>query len=447
MNALFWLFWLATLGLCGWELLEIFRRPSCMLEWPFLVCCMWAYFYVYMAYQVKTQLAALVPDWALMLGELMPLACLLAVLYGWHRGMRGGRTVVSRRNPPYQIYMLWLMGMAAVVIGAMGNYSVVHAAAQAGGQLEYASASAYWYLLFYTGYPGLAIALWATYKMPAASKVLFLKFFAVGVFIFMLPNVLNARRGPLFPTILILLLVPPLVKKTNPRRVLFVGTLVAAGFVMLMFVRAREWVYNEGTWSDAFNNLTVADIVVSRGVDVTDNEYLNNCHLIGTVVKTGKYQYGTGHLELLVHWVPRQFWKGKPDLGQGSYTTDELFNDVETVMGARLLGGGAAAGGVADSFIQYGYLCPIMWFLLAYMAGRTYRHARLGSDCRWQLCYVSLLCATHWLVAQGLAAAFVPAMFFQAVPLVIFRLAPRIANVPTQPRFNERPQKIVLAAP
>jgi len=41
-------------------------------------------------------------------------------------------------------------------------------------------------------------------------------------------------------------------------------------------------------------------------------------------------------------------------LGEGSYSFDEMFDDVEAATGFRLLGTGAAAGGVADTFVQYG---------------------------------------------------------------------------------------------
>lgn len=66
---LFWIIWGATLGLCLWKILEGFRHPARMLEWPFLVCCIWSYFYVYMAYDVKVFLFDYLTPISLTLGR------------------------------------------------------------------------------------------------------------------------------------------------------------------------------------------------------------------------------------------------------------------------------------------------------------------------------------------------------------------------------------------
>jgi hypothetical protein len=97
-----------------------------------------------------------------------------------------------------------------------------------------------------------------------------------------------------------------------------------------------------------------------------------------------------------------------------------MFDDVEAATGFHLLGTGAAAGGVADTFVQYGVLCPLFWFGLSWGMGAVYVRALMGNSPRWLFCYVGFICASHWLVSQSLSAAFVPGMFFQAVPLLVF---------------------------
>jgi hypothetical protein len=414
-DSVFWILWFATLLVCLWQLCRAFLSPYRVLEWPFLASAMWLYFYVYMAFQAKRFLTDLLPDETSVFGQLMPLLSLLGILAGWHVGKR-----VQPQAPTiyeYPATKVWVAGIVCLMIGVVGAYSVMITAAGAG--IDYASSSAYWYLLFYVGYPGFAAALWAVYKMSGTSRVFAAFLLIICVSVFLAPNVMNARRGPVFPAAVILLLVSPLALKRRPKPVVIGAGFAAIALLMLLFVSARQFTYNGGTWSDAMENVLVVDEVVQRGQKETDNEYINNCHLITTLWRNGKYQYGTGHFSLLVHWIPRAWWSTKPALGEGLYPTEEIFDDVETEMGIKLLGAGAASGGVAETFIQYGAFCPLFWALISWVAARIFVLATLADQPQWQLSYVCFIAATHWLVSQGFAAALVPGLFFQAVLFAI----------------------------
>jgi hypothetical protein len=236
---------------------------------------------------------------------------------------------------------------------------------------------------------------------------------------FMLPHVLNARRGPLFPAIIVILLVTPLTLRRPPNPYVYFGGLAATALAMLLFLQIRAVTYSGGTWGEALQTLSVSS-AVDRGQEAEDNEYVNSCQVISTVYQDGKYEYGTGHLELLVHWVPRAIWWSKPELGAGIYTNRELFDDVEEATGVRLLGTGASAAGVADSFIQYGVFCPLFWFALSACIGALYTKVLRSRSPQWMFSYVGFICASHWLISQSFSAAFVPGMYFQLVPIGIF---------------------------
>ena len=75
-------------------------------------------------------------------------------------------------------------------------------------------------------------------------------------------------------------------------------------------------------------------------------------------------------------------------------------------------------GGVADSFIQYGYLTPLFWIGFGWFVGRIYARAKLGNDPRWVWAYAGIVCVTHWLISQSIAAAYVPGIIFVLVPWV-----------------------------
>jgi hypothetical protein len=437
---LMWIWWAGTVGLCGWKLAEAVLRPIRMLEWPFLACAMWAYFYGYMAYDAKIHLSAYLGNGMSDIGQLMAFLCLVGLLAGWSLGKK------VRINPPsvprdYPIFYVWMAGFFFLLLGAAGGYSVMHAADT--GTLNYQASSGYWILLFYVGYPGLAMAVWALCKMePGMRRKLCVVITALGLIAFMAPHMVNARRGPLFPAIIVLLVVPYMTLRRPPNRLLFCGVLATAGLVMLLFLQIRVVTYNGGTWSEAIQNLNINAAVADKGKDVDDNEYLNSCVEIGTIYQTGKYQYGTGHLGLLMHWVPRAVWRNKPILGEGIHPFEELFDDVESATGIQLMGTGASSAGVADSFLQYGIFCPIFWFALSWVFGAVFAKAVQGRSPRWLFCYVGILCASHWLVSQSLSAAFVPGMYFQVVPAAAFLVfsfvsTPAVATPKRRPLSRE----------
>jgi len=417
-----WVWWFLTVAICAWKIVEGFVRPHRMLEWPFLASAVWAYFYGYMAYAAKMNLSDYLMNDISNIGQLMPLLCLVGILVGWALGTQGNRArLTETRTYPY--FRIWLAGFFSLMIGTAGLFSVLRAADS--GTLNYQESSGYWYLLFYVGYPGLAMMIWSLLKMKSQTRIYLGILSLILLAVFMFPQIANARRGPLFPAIMVLLLVPPIARKRSPNPIVFCGVLAIAGLIMLLFLQVRSFTYSGGTWGDAIQHLSLATATEERAKQPEDNEYINNCQEIGTIYQKGKYQYGTGHLSLLAHWIPRAIWKNKPELGEGNYSYNELYDDMEEVTGLRLLGTGAAAGGVADTFVQYGPLCPLFWFGLSWVFGRVYVRARYGNNPRWLFCYVGFMCAAHWLTSQGFAAAFVPGACFQAVPFVVFMVLGR----------------------
>ena len=378
---------------------------------------MWAYFYGYMAYGAKMNLPEYLMNDISNIGQLMPLLCLIGIVIGWALGTKGDSVrLTETRTYPY--IRFWLAGFICLAVGTAGVFSVFRAVQT--GTMNFQESSGYWYLLFYVGYPGLAMIVWSRCKMKSQTRIFLGILSLILLAVFMYPQMANARRGPLFPAIMVWLLVPPMARKRSPNPIVFFGVLAAAGLVMLLFLQVRSLIGSGVPWSEMVQNLSLSKATEERAKQPEDNEYINNCQLIGTIYQTGKYQYGTGHLSLLAHWIPRAIWKNKPVLGEGNYSYDEMFDDMEEFTGVRLLGTGAAPGGVADSFVQYGVLCPLFWFGLSWGFGRVYVRARYGNNPRWVFCYIGFMCTTHWLISQGFAAAFVPGACFQAVPFLAF---------------------------
>jgi hypothetical protein len=451
--SLFWAALSASIFVCCVVIWKALRNPQRLLEWPVVVCVMWLYFYGYMAVQAVIYLRPQVPQASMLgLGEVVPLTCLIGILWGWNVALRRGLPPTAREPiVPFRTETLWWFGVLLILLGAAGTYSLGAAIAsteQRGDRFNWSAVSGYWTLLFHVGYPGMALALWSMIA-DRRHKWLSRITFTVAIAGFITPFIMNARRGPVFPLVIILLYLPPLIRKVPPRRAFILGGLLVAGLTMLALNTARHWIVARN-WGEAADVLTPEQILVSRTLRVEDNEFINNVYMIAALNKTGKYQFGTGHLSLLTHWVPRAVWPGKPALGEGWYPPEELAADVNAVAGRSLLGGGAAATGVADSFVQYGFLAPLFWFAIAWIIGRVYVRAASTNNPRIQICYVGLLCASHWLISQSFSEAFVPATTYQVVPLIAFALfrvrrrsvALPAVNPPTQSTAPALPQRI-----
>jgi len=356
------------------------------------------------------------------LGLLVVFACIVAVKLGWRMGRKQSSLL---KTHSYSYMSVWLIGTTLVILSTITNYLFQDALNSKSGSVTWENTSAYWYLFFYVGYPGLGLSLWAMQKMNAAQKKAFFIISIATFIVFIFPHVYTARRGPLFPGVITFLFVPILSTRKKPNRFFIIFVLVLTGFTMLAFVEARKFIYNQGTWTEALDKMAIGDVVEKKARAVADNEFINNCYFISTLYSNGKYQFGTGHMELLVHWIPRRFWQDKPSLGEGYYPNIELLMDVDRYSGLSIVGSGAAAGGFADSFVQYGFLTPIFWFLLSFYFGKCYSVTRQNDDPLPILFYVALPCSSLWLLSQGLAAAFVPFAIFIAVPCVVLWLARR----------------------
>ncbi len=385
---------------------------------------MWLYFYGLMAYQVATTLSEYLPDSALALGQLMALLSLLGLLAGWH--LSPPRPV----KPPtwtYQPTDLWNSGAILLLIAIVGQYSFF-------GQsdLDFQNTSNYWYLMFYVGYPGMALCIIARPQFSKLKRLSLSWILGFLILTLMWHHIINARRGPLLPLIIIITYLPYLTSGRTPSRSVIFGSLVSAGLLMTAFLSVRQYIYSPEAsdswttadmvkgWIQGISSLDIQQSVFGKAQKFGDNEYLFHCGSIATIWELRDYQYGTGYLTLLVHWIPRQIWATKPALQQGLFEST-WENEIAGLLGWSLTRG-YSPGGVANTFEQVGLLCPLVWFAFARFVRYVFelseaRHNHLASTQ-----YVGLICVSHWLVAQGIGAMFVPACYFLLVPYAVFKL-------------------------
>lgn len=386
---------------------------------------MWFYFYVYMPVSGFAMLQQVLPDWELALGELVALLCLLGLLFGWYQGRRTFRN--QRRSNvavQYDVTQLWWAGLGLILLGAIQANMFYRQE-----NVNWSEESGYWYLLFHVQYIGFGLCFLVLTKSRHYRTLKNIVLLAVLMFVAMFPHIAAARRGPMYPMVIVLLYTPMLVSG-RPRPLLVLSALGAAGMAMLFLVMARQWLSNplqDNGWKAAWESLSIQSITEERAGRLADNEFAYHCALVATVYDRGLYQYGTGYLMLAVNAIPRQWWADKPARGSGLFSP--AGDQVRAQVGWAIEHGGAVTG-AGSSFEQFGFSAIIFWFFIGRTMAWVYSRACTNADARWQLWWIGLLCTVHWVVSQSFSGAFVPGCIYFATTTVVFWAATKTKRRP-----------------
>ncbi|MEI7459125.1 MAG: hypothetical protein WCK15_06940 [Pirellula sp.] len=402
------------------------RHPNKILEFPFLSGCICLYFYSYMGFTAYYNFDGIIDLSIASVSLLFALSCILAIELGWNIGMSRPFDVDVVKHSYPNDRMWWtgmVLALSATIIHLFNRNLVSNALSNgnANSQITLEGSSGYFYLFFQIGYCGMMLVAYSVSVMDSKVSKKFLVCSAAMFLAFIFPHILQAKRGPLFPFAIIVLFLPPLARKCDPRRLLVVTGFAATGFAMLLFVEARKFVYSQGSWSDVWESIDLQRVLTSKVSKITDNEFVNSGYLMETVMDTQAYQLGTGHLGLFIHWIPRQLWNDKPMIGAGWFPTSDLLEELDRVSGLSIKGSGAAAGGFADSFVQYGFFAPVFWFFLTLFFAKHLATYRSTGSVPSLFSYMVLPCCSLWLLSQGFAAAFVPGAILLLCPLIVFR--------------------------
>jgi hypothetical protein len=423
-SALFWVLWTATVALCLLQIADAILKDSDVLGLPLIACAIWLYFYGYMAFVAARTMGELMPTWAMALSQAVALASLLGLLAGWYLKRKNVSAAKPIEWTLTTCKSVWRAGLFLLGVALVGQYSFFGQAT-----IDYKNTSNYWYLMFYVGYPAVGLCVLAIIKYK--TERLLGKRLLLGVLILALMwhHILNARRGPLFPMVIVLGYLPYLLARRKPSRIVVLGALALGGIGMLTLVWMRtytyapqsavEWTATDSVngWDRGLRELSWSGILEDRQQRNSDNEFLYHVGAISTIWQLDDYQYGTGYLELLIHWIPRQLWPNKPSLQQGFFQS-HWHEEMPNFMGWGM-SSGASSGGIANSFEQFGLLCPVFWYVLGWWASRLYSAATEQMDVVRAMQYVGFLCATHWLLAQGFGAMFVPACYCILIPTAV----------------------------
>jgi hypothetical protein len=409
INALFfWACWVLTFLVIVEQFYRAWKFPRELLAFPTFVSMMWAYIYLYLPLNLVSKYA---DDFTSELWSFAQFSAFLSLFFlnlGWRRTYNRHATKPSIRPAwGYDLDRLRSSSFVLVAIGILGYWSFRNSS------VGYQGGTAYWYLSFLVCYPGLAIlialmTISPRYRSPMS--LITIAMMAAGVFI---PLLLDLRRGPTFAAI-IAIVGAYASFSLKPSRLLIVGSIGFAGVLLLVLVTLR---YSKSSW---FESDFINEALVKKSQSAADNEFYNHCQSLSANFESGNYQYGTVHLGMLVHWVPRFIWPDKPGRSVGFFP--------EAVRNLRLskknnLGFGGAFGPVADAFNNYWYFFPIYFLGVGWVTAVIFSRAQSPDALDWKMYNVALLTASHWFVAQCLTEAFVPLMIFLASFYAAFRYA------------------------
>jgi hypothetical protein len=391
-----------------------------MLELPFIVSVFGSYFFVYLPYQATVYLMAEVQAWTLDIGQFVIVLCLAALFGGWYLALQKSPRKADRKSGKTgQESLAFWVGQTLCWLGV-----AVHVLWQLSG-LGFET-SAYYYMFSYCVYPGVGLCVMALLRDRSRRTVLKWVITILPAVYMVLPQFLGARRGPTIAWGVLFLGATALSGRIRFRFWVGVGSLIGLGMITLTFVPARRYLAENASIFEALQQTSVADAVTHKSREVSDNEFVYHCAVVATAHDTGLYQYGTKLLMLMVHWIPHEIWSSKPERGAGLFP--DIKDQLPLVTGIDM-GPGMSAAGFAYPFEDFGYGCPIFWFVLAVIATRIYHRARDSESLLWKGAWLNILACGHWLIAQDFGAFLVPMMLAQVTMLLVWFIYSKILRL------------------
>lgn len=222
----------------------------------------------------------------------------------------------------------------------------------------------------------------------------------------MLPGLIQGtfggRRGPLFLSLMTLLLCWSLLKGKWPSiKALAVATAVCS-LAVLFWGSQRQHVYL-GSTEEMDVDRFLESIQEERGSE--GGTFTSGAALITTCMERGRYNWGSRYLvTYVVRPIPRQLFADKQEIYDWGTSGAPDAYDFYGVMGWEPLAG-YATGFVADLFVEFSWGGVIVAFFYGALVGYVWRRARLlGGLWLLELCLTMIL--SIYIPTQSVSAFF-----------------------------------------
>ncbi len=235
---------------------------------------------------------------------------------------------------------------------------------------------------------------------------------------------LGARRGPTFMMTVCIGMSWYLARGKRPSVISMILAGGGLGLLMLFLVTNRSSI----CLNCDFNLKTdVSDVVTNAD---ESNEYIFGTGCIAATRVTGKCYWGRRYAaQVLVRPIPRQIWKNKytdTGLGELEQNAGVAGDGLQSVMGWSEVKG-AAAGMVADLWVEFSWLEVPVAFAIGWVFGRFWRRA-VDEQSFWTTEYVILSILSIYLVTQSGEAVIFRLVIMSVPALLVWRKAIKAAE-------------------
>lgn len=201
-------------------------------------------------------------------------------------------------------------------------------------------------------------------------------------------------------------------------------------FIVLPLFRPASHLGADQSLADSL--AMVVEAASGRKEASTGHEVVFAAALVQAAWEQGTVDFGYLWLYSIVNAVPRLWWPDKPYVAEFSF--DEFlvvwssFGWLPTV--------GAAPTGVAEAFVRFSWLSPLVWAVFGLVGSRLYLLARLRRDLKSVSYFFCYLVGLSYMITQGFNAAVYAAMFM-AVPLsACFAVARWLSHLRIRARYG-----------
>jgi hypothetical protein len=408
-------FWFFLLGAAVSQGLRVLRDARKALSPYTIVIFGFVFLYVisYLALDSESKASYLSSTGYLVV---LAMACLSSMFFylGFHIGGRGsslGRLrMLSARTT--KVFAILLVGIALsgwfVFVSRTGSilefYSAVHG--EAG---KWTESSAYLYDLRLFLFPGL-FWLFILYLYRQASRPLTSIMVATALFL-VVEAWLIGNRGDwlrlmvLAGVPLLLLDVPRVPMK---RGVVLVMMAIIGIIVLTPYLRVATHLGSDVDVLEEARSALTSYNPLAGSTPGEGNELIVASAVLQSARDLGVIDYGLAWLHPVVNFVPRFIWQDKP------YYTEWSVNIWELVQKSQgwIVAVGATETGVADAFLRFGWLSPLVWTPLGFWGGRLYRRVCEAQNPVLAGYLTAYLLGLIYMITQGFKAAFYAWFFF-----------------------------------
>jgi hypothetical protein len=403
--------------LCLALIAAIVVKPMLILEYPYFMGGIFTIFILPQAVGLFNN-PEIVPDGAL---DYLYLACILCIIMSWI-GYQGvpNRSVLAFINVSVDKDRFFQTGVFFVLAGYYFELQVNAVAAIQEVGTQWTGIITIYAFFANLVYIGFAICLQSALERP--------RFIAIAAAVFAATSPLSivllyGRRTPAVLFSLYLVLNLFYIKNFRIPRIAVIGVLFFAMIFIPSTGTYRAYAAAEG-WQAAFERIDFVDTFKKYIKSPDVPELRNAAHVIHYYLDEGEYEWGAAYWnEIIFRYIPAQFVgaETKEALMVGSRTVANV--DYETYT----ISTGSTMTGIADSFIQFGYLGCFFFFLMGRFFRNLWAASLMPKSDVLRIFYAPAISSALTAVTHQ-SVNFLPSIFFNLIFLWLATLYSRKPN-------------------